>query len=28
VDVLPTGQAIRTWNEADGAVIGLFHVTC
>ncbi len=28
VDVLPTGQAIHTWNEADGAVIGLFHVTC
>jgi hypothetical protein len=28
VDVLPTGEAIGTWNEADGAVIGLFHVTC
>ncbi len=28
VDVLPTGQAIHTWNEADGAVIALFHVTC
>ena len=28
VDTLPTGQAIHAWNEADGAVIGLFHVTC
>jgi hypothetical protein len=28
VDVLPTGQAICTWNDAEGAVIGLFHVTC
>ena len=28
VDVLPTGQAIHAWNEAEGAVIGLFHVTC
>ncbi len=28
VDVLPTGQAIHAWNEADGAVIGLFHITC
>jgi hypothetical protein len=25
---LPTPNAIRTWNEAEGAVIGLFHVTC
>jgi hypothetical protein len=28
VDLLPTGQAIHAWNEAGGAVIGLFHVTC
>ena len=28
VDVLPTGQAIHAWNEAQGASIGLFHVTC
>ena len=28
VDLLPTPQAIQAWNEADGAVIGLFHVTC
>ncbi len=25
---LPTPKAIRTWNEAVGAIIGLFHVTC
>jgi hypothetical protein len=28
VDVLPTPEAIDAWNEAEGAVIGLFHVTC
>ena len=28
VDLLPTPEAIRAWNEAKGAVIGLFHVTC
>ncbi|MCL7454849.1 MAG: MTH938/NDUFAF3 family protein [Anaerolineae bacterium] len=28
VDILPTGDAIDAWNRADGAVIGLFHVTC
>jgi hypothetical protein len=28
VDLLPTKAAIRAWNEAEGAVIGLFHVTC
>ena len=28
VDLLPTPQAIQTWNEADGSVLGLFHVTC
>ena len=28
VDLEPTPAAIRTWNEASGAVAGLFHVTC
>jgi hypothetical protein len=26
--LLPTPQAIKAWNAAVGAVIGLFHVTC
>jgi hypothetical protein len=28
VDRYPTRRAIRAWNEAEGAVIGLFHITC
>lgn len=28
VDLLPTEQAINAWNSAEGAAIGLFHVTC
>ncbi|MCP4541646.1 MAG: hypothetical protein GY832_31320 [Chloroflexi bacterium] len=24
----PTSQAIQAWNEAEGDVIALFHVTC
>ncbi len=28
VELLPTSEAIQAWNEARGAVIGLFHVTC
>jgi hypothetical protein len=28
VDLLPTGKAIEAWNKAQGAVIGLFHITC
>jgi hypothetical protein len=28
VKLLPTCEAIRTWNETWGAVIGMFHVTC
>jgi hypothetical protein len=24
----PMKEAIQAWNEAEGAVIGLFHVTC
>ncbi len=28
VELLRTPEAIREWNEAEGAVISLFHVTC
>ncbi len=28
VTLLPTKEAIGAWNEAEGAVIGLFHITC
>jgi hypothetical protein len=28
VTLLPTPQAIQAWNAAEGAVIGLFHITC
>ena len=28
VVLLPTPEAIRAWNEAEGEVISLFHVTC
>ncbi len=28
VKLLPTPEAIRCWNETEGAAIGLFHVTC
>jgi hypothetical protein len=28
VKLLATPQAAAAWNEAEGAVIGLFHVTC
>jgi len=28
VKLLPTPEAIQAWNEAEGAVIGMFHVTC
>jgi hypothetical protein len=28
VDLLPTPRAIQAWNEAQGTVVGLFHVTC
>jgi hypothetical protein len=28
VDLAPTPEALRLWNEASGATIGLFHVTC
>ncbi len=28
VELLPTPKAIRAWNAAEGAVIGMFHITC
>ena len=28
VQLFPTPEAIKAWNKAQGAVIGLFHVTC
>ena len=28
VDLRPMEEAIQIWNEAEGAVLGLFHVTC
>lgn len=28
VTILPTPAAIKIWNETEGEVVGLFHVTC
>ena len=28
VDLFPTTEAVRVWNEATEKVIGLFHITC
>jgi hypothetical protein len=28
VKILPTPEAIKAWNETQGQVIGLFHITC
>jgi hypothetical protein len=28
VELLPTPKVIPVWNQAEGAVIGLLHVTC
>lgn len=28
VDLSPIPEAIHRWNKAEGATIGLFHVTC
>lgn len=28
VELFPTPDALNSWNEAEGAVIGLFHITC
>jgi hypothetical protein len=27
-DLWPTPKAVKRWNDADGKVLGLFHVTC
>jgi hypothetical protein len=27
-DLWPTPKAVKRWNEAEGKVLGLFHVTC
>ena len=28
VELLPTPEALKVWNQAEGAVIAVFHVTC
>ena len=28
VKAMPTGEALESWNLLEGAVVGLFHVTC
>jgi hypothetical protein len=28
VTSLPTPKAVKAWNQAQGSVIGLFHITC
>ena len=28
VNLLPTPEAIKVWNESKGRIIGMFHVTC
>lgn len=28
LQLLPTPEAIRVWNQSKGAVIGVFHITC
>jgi hypothetical protein len=28
VDLYPTPEAIQCWNEAEGNILGLFHLTC
>lgn len=28
VELLPTPQAVDAWNQAEGAVIAMFHITC
>ena len=28
VDLSPTPEAIRCWNDAESPAIGLFHITC
>ena len=28
VELLPTPEALKAWNKAEGKTIGMFHVTC
>ena len=28
VELLPTPKAARAWNQAEGAVLGVFHISC
>jgi hypothetical protein len=28
VELAPTPEAVKLWNEAEGKTIGMFHVTC
>ena len=28
VDLKPTPEALQTWNQAEGNLIGMFHVSC
>jgi len=28
VELAPTREAVKVWNEAEGKTIGMFHVTC
>jgi hypothetical protein len=28
VELSPTPEAVKIWNEAEGKIIGMFHVTC
>jgi len=28
VELLPTPQAIESWNRSKGVVVGMFHITC
>jgi hypothetical protein len=28
VDLWPTAKAVKKWNEAEGHVLALFHITC
>jgi hypothetical protein len=28
VELTPTPEAVKVWNEAEGKTIGMFHVTC
>ena len=28
VETLPTPKALQAWNQAEGAIIAVFHVTC